>query len=47
MEAKLKDFFLDVNKVGEKVSLEPISLSKLATIEKAYFNDYIIKKQGD
>jgi hypothetical protein len=31
---KWKDILLDVNAVGEKASLEPISLSKLSTIKK-------------
>jgi hypothetical protein len=40
---KWKDILLDVNAVGEKVGLEPISLSKLIAIKKAKFNEYITK----
>jgi len=44
---KWKDLLLDVNAVGEKVGLEPISLSKLSAIKKAKFGDYITKRRGD
>jgi hypothetical protein len=44
---KWKDILLDVNAVGEKVGLEPISLSKLSAIKKAKFSEYITKRRGD
>src|SRR5450631_355085 len=44
---KWKDILLDVNAVGEKVGLEPISLSKLNAIKKANFSEYITKRRGD
>ena len=44
---KWKDILLDVNAVGEKVGLEPISLSKLSAIKKANFSEYITKKRGN
>ena len=44
---KWKDILLDVNDVGEKVGLQPISLSKLSAIKKANFSEYITKRRGD
>jgi len=44
---KWKDILLDVNAVGEKVGLKPISLSKLSAIKKAKFSEYITKRRGD
>jgi hypothetical protein len=44
---KWKDILLDVNAVGEKAGLEPISLSKLSAIKKANFSEYITKRRGD
>ena len=44
---KWKDNLLDVNVVGEKVSLQSISLSKLSAIKKTNFSKYITKRRGD
>jgi hypothetical protein len=44
---KWTDILLDVNATGEKVGLEPISLSKLCAIKKTNFSKYITKRQGD
>ena len=44
---KWKDILLDVNAVGEKVGLHPISLSKLSAIKKSNFSEYITKRRGD
>jgi hypothetical protein len=44
---KWKDILLDVNAVGEKVGLQPISLSKLSAIKKTNFSEYITKRRGD
>ena len=44
---KWKDILLDVNAVGEKAGLEPISLSKLSAIKKTNFSEYITKRRGD
>ena len=44
---KWKDILLDVNAVGEKAGLQPISLSKLSAIKKANFREYITKRRGD
>jgi hypothetical protein len=44
---KWKDILLDVNAVGEKVGLQPISLSNLSAIKKAKFSEYITKRRGD
>jgi hypothetical protein len=44
---KWKDILLDVNAVGEKIGLEPISSSKLSAIKKANFSEYITKRRGD
>jgi hypothetical protein len=44
---KWKDLMLNVTMVSEKASLEPISLSRLSTIKKEIFNDYITKGRGD
>ena len=44
---KWKDILLDVNAVGEKAGLQPISLSKLSAIKKANFSEYITKRRGD
>jgi hypothetical protein len=49
---KWKDILLDVNAVGEKVGLQPISLSHLSqssnqAIKKAKFSEYITKRRGD
>jgi hypothetical protein len=41
---KWKDMLLDVNAVGEKVGLQPISLSNLNAIKKANFSKYITKR---
>lgn len=40
MGTKWKDLLLDVNADGEKVDLEPISLSKLSAIKKANLNNF-------
>jgi hypothetical protein len=42
----MKDILLDVNTVGEKVVLQPISLSKLSAIKKTNFSEYITKDEG-
>lgn len=47
MRMKWKNLLLDVDVVGEKVGLEPISLSKLRAIKKENLNDYITKRHGD
>ena len=44
---KWKDILLDVNAVGKKAGLQPISLSKLSTIKKTNFSEYITKRQGN
>jgi hypothetical protein len=44
---KWKDTLLDINEVGEKDGLEPISLSKLSAIKKTTFSEYILKIRGD
>jgi hypothetical protein len=41
-----KNILLDVNTVGEKVGLQPISLSKLSAIKKTNFSEYITKRRG-
>ena len=46
-ETKWKDLLLDVNAVGKKASLEPILLSKLSTLKKTNFNNYIPKRSGN
>lgn len=40
MGTKQKDLLLDVNANGEKVDLEPISLSKMSAIKKANLNNF-------
>jgi len=44
---KWKEILLDVNAVGEKVGLQPISLSKLSAIKKTNFSEYITKRRGN
>ena len=43
---KWKDILLDVNAIGEKAGLEPISLSKLSAIKKANLSKYIIEVEA-
>ena len=44
---KWKDILLDVNTIGNKAGLDPISLSKLSAIKKSNFSKYITKKRSD